>query len=190
MKEFEIKVKAPEGKKPVYDEKSQTITFVPINIREQVKTFDNARRILGISEDVFIPSDPQLYAIMRLRIILQALNEGHEFSLTEGDVWYPWVRFYEEHKLPTNEKKNVIRSFTLNGKKYLLVGGDAFHGACSGLGRFFSHHGVGNASAAVGMFACKSREIAEYVSTQFGELVFEACFSRHFDADEFKWLNC
>ena len=36
-----------------------------------------------------------LYAIMRLRIILQALNEGHEFSLTEGDVWYPWVRFYE-----------------------------------------------------------------------------------------------
>ena len=35
MKEFEIKVKAPEGKKPVYDEKSQTITFVPINIRER-----------------------------------------------------------------------------------------------------------------------------------------------------------
>lgn len=176
MKEFEIKVKAPEGKKPVYDEKSQTITFVPINIREQVKTFDDARRILGISEDVFIPSDPQLYAIMRLRIILQALNEGHEFSLTEGDVWYPWVRFYEEHKLPTNEKKNVIRSFTLNGKKYLLVGGCADTGTYSGLGLFDSYDGVGVAYASVGMFACKDEETALYVSSQFGDLVFQAIY--------------
>lgn len=177
MKEFEIKVKAPEGKKPVYDEKSQTITFVPINIREQVKTFDDARRILGISEDVFIPSDPQLYAIMRLRIILQALNEGHEFSLTEGDVWYPWVRFYEEHKLPTNEKKNVIRSFTLNGKKYLLVGGYASDGgSSSGLGYFNSGVGVGGAAAHVGMFACKDEETALYVSSQFGDLVFQAIY--------------
>lgn len=175
MKEFEIKVKAPEGKKPVYDEKSQTITFVPINIREQVKTFDDARRILGISEDVFIPSDPQLYAIMRLRIILQALNEGHEFSLTEGDVWYPWVRFYEEHKLPTNEKKNVIRGFTLNGKKYLLVG-CAATGTTSGLSYFGSYNGVGAANANVGMFACKDEETALYVSSQFGDLVFQAIY--------------
>lgn len=117
MKEFEIKVKAPEGKKPVYDEKSQTITFVPINIREQVKTFEDACKILDIPADKKICfSDSQLNAIMKLRIILKVLNEGHEFSLTEGDVWYPWVRFYEECKLPASEKKNIVRSFTLNGK--------------------------------------------------------------------------
>lgn len=176
MKEFEIKVKAPEGKKPVYDEKSQTITFVPINIREQVKTFDDARRILGISEDVFIPSDPQLYAIMRLRIILQALNEGHEFSLTEGDVWYPWVRFYEECKLPASEKKNIVRSFILNGKSYFLVGGHADYGTYSGLGYFHSYNGVGYAAAPVGLFACKDRETALYVSSQFGDLIFQAIY--------------
>lgn len=176
MKEFEIKVKAPEGKKPVYDEKSQTITFVPINIREQVKTFDDARRILGISEDVFIPSDPQLYAIMRLRIILQALNEGHEFSLTEGDVWYPWVRFYEECKLPASEKKNIVRSFILNGKSYFLVGGYALDGTASGLGSFGSRIGVSDAYALVGLFACKDRETALYVSSQFGDLIFQAIY--------------
>lgn len=176
MKEFEIKVKAPEGKKPVYDEKSQTITFVPINIREQVKTFDDARRILGISEDVFIPSDPQLYAIMRLRIILQALNEGHEFSLTEGDVWYPWVRFYEECKLPASEKKNIVRSFILNGKSYFLVGGHALDGTASGLGSFGSRIGVSDAYALVGLFACKDRETALYVSSQFGDLIFQAIY--------------
>lgn len=182
--EYMIKVKAPEGKEPVYDEKSQTITFVPINIREQVKTFDDARRILGISKDIFIPSDPQLYVIMQLRIILQALNKGRKFSLTEGNVWYPWVRFYEECKLPANEKKNVIRSFTLNGKKYLLVGGHAYTGADSGLGSFSSHFGVGFANANVGMFACKDEETALYVSSQFGDLIFQAIYGNSID---YRW---
>lgn len=176
MKEFEIKVKAPEGKKPVYDEKSQTITFVPINIREQVKTFEDACKILDIPADKKICfSDSQLNAIMKLRIILKALNEGHEFSLTEGDVWYPWVRFYEECKLPASEKKNIVRSFTLNGKRYFLVGGGAY-GAGSGLGDFYSDDGVGDADANVGFFACKDRETALYVSSQFGDLIFQAIY--------------
>lgn len=177
MKEFEIKVKAPEGKKPVYDEKSQTITFVPINIREQVKTFEDACKILDIPADKKICfSDSQLNAIMKLRIILKVLNEGHEFSLTEGDVWYPWVRFYEECKLPASEKKNIIRSFTLNGKRYFLVSSYAHSGATSGLSYFNSSLGVGNAYADVGLFACKDRETALYVSSQFGDLIFQAIY--------------
>lgn len=177
MKEFEIKVKAPEGKKPVYDEKSQTITFVPINIREQVKTFEDACKILDMPADKKICfGDSQLDAIMKLRIILKVLNEGHEFSLTEGEVWYPWVRFYEECKLPASEKKNIVRSFILNGKSYFLVGGSADHGALSGLGLFLSHAGVGAADAAVGLFACKDRETALYVSSQFGDLIFQAIY--------------
>lgn len=36
---------------------------------------------------------------------------------------------------------------------------------------------------------CKSKEIAEYVSTQFGKLVFDACFARHFKGEEFEWLD-
>lgn len=177
MKEFEIKVKAPEGKKPVYDEKSQTITFVPINIREQVKTFEDACKILGIPADKKICfGDSQLDAIMKLRIILKVLNEGHEFSLTEGDVWYPWVRFYEECKLPASEKKNIVRSFILNGKSYFLVGGHAYLGTDSGLSDFYSDDGVSYADANVGLFACKDRETALYVSSQFGDLIFQAIY--------------
>lgn len=177
MKEFEIKVKAPEGKKPVYDEKSQTITFVPINIREQVKTFEDACKILDIPADKKICfSDSRLNAIMKLRIILKVLNEGHEFSLTEGDVWYPWVRFYEECKLLASEKKNIIRSFILNGKRYFLVGSRALSGSYSGLGNFDSNYGVGYAFANIGLFACKDRETALYVSSQFGDLIFQAIY--------------
>jgi hypothetical protein len=39
------------------------------------------------------------------------------------------------------------------------------------------------------MLACKSEEIAKYVSTQFGKLVFDACFARHFKGEEFEWLD-
>lgn len=177
MKEFEIKVKAPEGKKPVYDEKSQTITFVPINIREQVKTFEDACKILDIPADKKICfGDSQLDAIMKLRIILKVLNEGHEFSLTEGEVWYPWVRFYEECKLLASEEKNIVRRFMLNGKSYFLVGSNANYGSSSGLGHFYSYHGVGYAYAHVGLFACKDRETALYVSSQFGDLIFQAIY--------------
>ena len=47
----------------------------------------------------------------------------------------------------------------------------------------------GSARSSVGMLACKSEEIAKYVSTQFGKLVFDACFARHFKGEEFEWLD-
>lgn len=48
--EYEIKVKAPEGKKPVYDEKSQTITFVPIDVKDVIKSYDDACTYLRRNE--------------------------------------------------------------------------------------------------------------------------------------------
>lgn len=65
----------------------------------------------------------------------------------------------------------VIGHFRYQGEKFALVGGCAFYGSF------------------VGMLACKSKEIAEYVSTQFGKLVFDACFARHFKGEEFEWLD-
>ena len=75
------------------------------------------------------------------------------------------------------------------GKKELLVGSNANNGSNAGLGYFNSSGGVGLADSAVGMLACKSEEIAKYVSTQFGKLVFDACFARHFKGEEFEWLD-
>ena len=71
----------------------------------------------------------------------------------------------------------------------LLVGGSAPLGGLAGLGFFGSYDDVGYADSDVGMLACKSEEIAKYVSTQFGKLVFDACFARHFEGREFEWLD-
>ena len=69
------------------------------------------------------------------------------------------------------------------------MGGGAYYGGYAGLGSFDSGFGVGDAHSDVGMLACKSEEIAKYVSTQFGKLVFDACFARHFKGEEFEWLD-
>lgn len=149
---------------------------------DRVKTYEDARRCLGYVKLGDVTYNGSINALAKLQTILEALNEGHKFKLLTGNVWYPWVRFYRVDSVPEGSK--IVRYFSYQGEKFALVGGCAHRGAPSGLGYFIS------GDADVGMFACKSREIAEYVSTQFGELVFEACFSRHFDADEFKWLNC
>ena len=83
----------------------------------------------------------------------------------------------------------VIGHFRYQGEKFALVGSYAFNGGFAGLGYFGSFAGVGDAYSPVGMLACKSEEIAKYVSTQFGKLVFDACFARHFKGEEFEWLD-
>ena len=89
----------------------------------------------------------------------------------------------------------VIGHFRYQGEKFALVGGGAVRGGgadvggYAGLGYFDSGYGVGVAGSGVGMLACKSEEIAKYVSTQFGKLVFDACFARHFKGEEFEWLD-
>lgn len=112
-----------------------------------------------------------------LQTVLRALNKGHNFSLTEGRVWYPWIRFYVQSKLPDSEKKNVIAKFTSEGERYYLLGGYASDGGNAGLSCFYSSNGVGCANGSVGVLACKDEETALYVATQFGQLVFDAIYA-------------
>lgn len=176
-----IEIECPNGYKPVYNPDTKKVEIIPDNVMDRVKTYEDARRCLGYVKLGDVTYNGSINALAKLQTILEALNEGHKFKLLTGNVWYPWVRFYRVDSIPEGSK--IVRYFSYQGEKFALVGGGAFNGAHSGLSFFDSCNGVG-------MFACKSREIAEYVSTQFGELVFGACFSRHFDADEFKWLNC
>lgn len=109
------------------------------------------------------------------------MNEKHKFNLLTGTVWYPWVRFFRMKSVPKDAE--VIGHFRYQGEKFALVGGLAGNVGLAGLGCFYS------ACSTVGMLACKSEEIAKYVSTQFGKLVFDACFARHFRSEEFEWID-
>lgn len=177
-KKHVIEVQAPEGKIPVYDESTRTISFIDDDVKSLVKTVEDAFEVLGEEYPNWFNSAPySVRKMYELQTVLRAVNKGHDFSLTEGKVWYPWVRFYVQSKLPDSEKKNVIARFTSGGERYYLLGGYADNGGFAGLGYFHSNIGVGLSGAIVGVLACKDEETALYVATQFGQLVFDAIYA-------------
>jgi hypothetical protein len=177
-KKHVIEVQAPEGKIPVYDESTRTIRFIDDDVKSLVKTVEDAFEVLGEEYPNWLNSAPySVRKMYELQTVLRALNKGHNFSLTEGRVWYPWIRFYVQSKLPDSEKKNVIAKFTSEGERYYLLSGGAINGGHSGPGFFDSDSGVGHSSATVGCLACKDEETALYVATQFGQLVFDAIYA-------------
>ena len=182
-----IEIECPDGYKPVYNAETGKVEIVSEDITARVQTYEDACKIM--SRDVYgnIPANFSVDALRKLHVILDALNEGYKFNLLTGTVWYPWVRFFRMKSVPKDAE--VIGHFRYQGEKFALVGGYANNGSYAGLGSFYSNFGVSYAFSYVGMLACKSEEIAKYVSTQFGKLVFDACFARHFEGKEFEWLD-
>lgn len=182
-----IEIECPDGYKPIYNAKTGNVEIVPENIMGRIKTYEDAREYLGYVIKDAVCCNKSVNAIAKLQTILDALNEGYKFNLLTGTIWYPWVRFFRMKSVPKDAE--VIGHFRYQGEKFALVGSGAVSGGGAGLGSFNSLNGVGAASSYVGMLACKSEEIAKYVSTQFGKLVFDACFARHFKGEEFEWLD-
>ena len=182
-----IEIECPDGYKPIYNAKTGNVEIVPENIMGRIKTYEDARDYLGYVVRDAVSYNESVNSLAKLQTILDALNEKHKFNLLTGTVWYPWVRFFRMKSVPKDAE--VIGHFRYQGEKFALVGGYALYGGDAGLGSFSSYYDVGNADSLVGMLACKSEEIAKYVSTQFGKLVFDACFARHFEGKEFEWLD-
>lgn len=182
-----IEIECPDGYKPVYNAETGKVEIVPSSSTERIKSFTDATNEMGVCLATYMRENQSIESLSRLQLIIDALNEGHKFNLLTGTVWYPWVRFFRMKSVPTDAE--VIGHFRYQGEKFALVGGRATNGGYAGLGYFSSYDGVGCAYSHVGMLACKSEEIAKYVSTQFGKLVFDACFVRHFEGKEFEWLD-
>lgn len=182
-----IEIECPDGYKPVYNAETGKVEIVPSSSTERIKSFTDATNEMGVCLATYMRENQSIESLSRLQLIIDALNEGHKFNLLTGTVWYPWVRFFRMKSVPKDAE--VIGHFRYQGEKFALVGGGAHGGGFAGLGYFYSCHGVGGAYSDVGMLACKSEEIAKYVSTQFGKLVFDACFVRHFEGKEFEWLD-
>ena len=176
-----IEIECPDGYKPIYNAETGNVEIVPENIMGRIRTYEDAVNYLGCVTRDTIYYNRSVNSLAKLQTVLDALNEGHKFNLLTGTIWYPWVRFFRMKSVPKDAE--VIGHFRYQGEKFALVGGLAGNVGLAGLGCFYS------ACSTVGMLACKSEEIAKYVSTQFGKLVFDACFARHFKGEEFEWLD-
>lgn len=111
--------------------------------------------------------------ICEYRIVVAALTNNEERKLKTGDCWFPVVQFCEigkEKNCWGNKRIGIIEH---DGKKYAVVGGSASSGTFAGLGYFHSYNGVSYSWTHVGFRSVSSKEIAQYISEQFGRLLFE-----------------
>ena len=182
---YQITINAPEGKIPVYNESTQSIDFVNSDIRERVKTYEDALKVLGEERLSYVDDMPKhLAARIKCETILRALNGDHKFHLTEGAWYYPWLKIYLESSTPKEYKIESDPLFLYEGKKYRLRSVYSAYDN-GGVACFRADSGSGSSDTYIG-FACRSREIANYFSEQFKKLYFDAIYG---DILEYKWCN-
>ena len=146
---------------------------------ELIKTFEDACRVLNINSDmIHLIFDGQLKSMYKLKVIKKALN-GVEWepNLNIGTIYYPWLRYYPKGS-SYNSSWTPVANFRAkeDNKVYTLIGGD-YSGYDGGLGHF--GFGYSDVSAARGLLACKSEEIAKYFGNTFGKLIFDVIYGQY-----------
>lgn len=142
--------------------------FQPKDIKERVKTFEDAVAILGNDNqaviDYYAIADKtcteDILAFAKLRVIAEALNEEWKPTFSKDECrYYPWFNLYTKEqylKLDDKEKRYcVLRSGNFTSSNFGFVSCSAFVDA--------STSNTGNGSR----LALKTRELAEYCGKQF-----------------------
>lgn len=167
MKSKKLEIEIPEGKTAVWRNGVLTLIDEPEKeVRERIKTFEDACREIGIDAEAWnrdkisLGLEPDVLAFLKLRIIVKALNEGWEPRFTEDECrYYPWFILYtgeEYNKLDEEEKSRVVyRSFNI---AYALGGVSYAYAVSDSSG----------ANAFIGVrLAFKTSELAAYCGRQF-----------------------
>ena len=167
MKSKKLEIEIPEGKTAVWRNGVLTLIDEPEKeVRERIKTFEDACREIGIDAEAWnrdkisLGLEPDVLAFLKLRIIVKALNEGWEPRFTEDECrYYPWFILYtgeEYNKLDEEEKSRVVYRSNNNAN---ALGGVS----CASAG-----YDSSSASANIGVrLAFKTSELAAYCGRQF-----------------------
>lgn len=154
--------------------------FQPQDIKERVKTFDDAVAILGNDNqaviDYYAIADKtcteDILAFAKLRVIAEAMNEGWKPKFDGVECrYYPWFYIYtkeEYEKLDEDKKKECRVVGRSNGNS------NANGGLIFAVENFASSYSFSNYGSRL---AFKTRELAKYCGKQFIDIWAEYLFS-------------
>lgn len=143
-------------------------------VTERVKTFDDACKEVGIDAEKWLEEhkndDVNLLAFLKLRIIVEALNEGWKPKFDCKEYRYSPYFYYCTKKDVDNMDEN-------ENSRLLFIGDAAADGSLYGLPVSYAIHAFSASSAALGArLALKSRELAIYCGNQFYEIWIDFLF--------------
>lgn len=190
-----IEIEIPDGKveKISRDGDTTSIKFVDADICERVKTLKEATMI---AESLYPESykkwvgakggsyEESLYAY---RMVVAVLTNNEKNHLVSGDRYTPYVDFCDPGKEKNCDGKTIVGHIESEGRKFTVVGGDAYSSGHAGLGCFASYSGVSLSATLVGFRSVSSRKIAEHISKYFGRLVFDIMYGAA--NCDYKWID-
>lgn len=166
---------ASEEQKNILEQLFGKAVFRPADVRDRVKTFEDACEELG-EHHAFVAAfriaeangafGSDAVAYLKLRIIVAALNEGWEPEFNNSEYrWYPWFYFYtnkEIEDMDEEQKSELCRCVGRSVSYANAIGGLSFAYADSAFSYSNAIHGA--------RLAFKTKELAKYASKQFIEI--------------------
>lgn len=158
----------------------------------EIKSFESACKALGLdnqslnicSLETEFDYGKHLVAIYKLDIIRRALNRNWNPSLTEGNVFFPIIRFFKDYdealQFSTSENFEICGKVKINNKIYTVVGGE-ISSHTQGLSNYFGYGDTFRSLHA----DCQSEEIAQHISKYFAKEIFDAMYAQFYN---YEWL--
>lgn len=135
-------------------------------VTERIKTFADAAKAIGIDvpenwEDGYHGVEPDILAYFKLRIIVQALNEGWKPQFTTEEWrYYPWFWLYTEQEIEDMDEDEKNDRRMMNTGDYVTD--------YAGFAYAYSADVPSSARASIGSRLClKTPELATYCGKQF-----------------------
>lgn len=156
--------------------------FEPMDVRERIKTFEDAVQALG-EEHPFVIAyyniadidecAGDVEAFMKLRIITAALNEGWQPQFGEDEVrWYPWFVIYYPDELAEKSDEWKSERVIVPLDNYRVVGrsynnANAYGGLVDANAGYASSY---SSTSHGSRLAFKSKELCDYAARQFATI--------------------
>ena len=177
-----LEIEAPDGKKAIW--KDGRVVFEDVDNMENIRTIDDAILFLvrkKIGDDILsilsrLPKDSFEWKVAAYRAVVAAVTCNEQRHLTTGERWFPTIELCRLGKLKNCCGDIVVGRIKSEGEEFLVVGGHANNCAAAGLGSFYSGGDVSHNVTGVGFRSVGSEKAAQYISKQFGKLLFEVSY--------------
>lgn len=168
---------ASEEQKEILEQLFGKAVFRPADVRDRVKTFEDACEELGEDDDFVVQYNlfmenvnmgkcEDIISYLKIRIIVAALNEGWEPEFNDSEYrWYPWFYFYtnkEIEDMDEEQKSELCRCVGRSNYNANAYGGLSCADADGAFSSSHSRYGA--------RLAFKTKELAKYAGKQFIEI--------------------
>lgn len=180
MEKKTVVLEIPADKKVEWQEVDGKMVSVLVDdkdecpVTERIKTFEDACKEVGIDAEKWLEEhkddDVNLLAFLKIRIIVEALNEGWKPKFDGEEYRYaPYFYYYTKEDVDNMDEDEKSR--------LLFVVSSANDGSICGLSASTALIGFSFSHAALGArLALKSRDLALYCGNQFYEIWIDFLF--------------